>query len=288
MPLAPARFSTTTDWPRLSVSFADRMRAATSVPPPAAKPTIILIGLSGYRAGCALTCAIARLATIARPSVKFTLVDIIMAASPNKRWPRRSDAARPFRSIGCSLMGLLLELREVSLAAHRHRHDLARARIAEHDFELAVRQVAQRRETHLGAACRQVEHGPLARGRIVFRDLIGGPHRRPDVVALVHDGRLGLMRGRVWERHEAHVAGLGVDAREVAAPGIGDPEHAGRAIDADPARPLRPRERRGEVLGRVGVVELEVRRRDDRHLLLYGRQLPFQRLAGFDGALGGD
>ena len=98
MPLAPARFSTTTDWPRLSVNFAARRRAATSVPPPAAKPTRILIGLSGYRAGYMFTCAIARLvkiaSKIARPSnqmalrdlcAKFTLVDITMAASPEKR-----------------------------------------------------------------------------------------------------------------------------------------------------------------------------------------------------------
>jgi hypothetical protein len=47
MPLAPGRFSTTTDWPSASVSFCARMRAATSVPPPAAKPTKILTGLSG-------------------------------------------------------------------------------------------------------------------------------------------------------------------------------------------------------------------------------------------------
>src|SRR5215510_3368155 len=157
MPLAPARFSTTTDWPRFSVSFADRMRAATSVPPPAAKPTRILIGLSGYRAGCALACAIARPATIARPSnraamrdpcAKLTLLDfIIMAASPEKKRPRHSQTARPFQSIGYDLLGLPLQLREIGLAAHRHRHDLARARIAEHHFELAARQIAQRRET---------------------------------------------------------------------------------------------------------------------------------------------
>src|SRR5262249_18087586 len=135
MPLAPARFSTTTDWPRPSVNFVARMRAATSVPPPAAKPTRILIGLSGYRAGCAFTCAIARLATIARPSNRVALhdlcalVDFIMAASLKKKRPRRWEAARPSRSIGCSLLGLPLELREVGLAADAHRHHLARARI---------------------------------------------------------------------------------------------------------------------------------------------------------------
>ena len=90
-----------------------------------------------------------------------------------------------------------------------------------------LRKVAQRGKAHLSATRRQVEDGPLGSGRIVFRDLIGGPHRGPDVVVLVDDRCVGLMRGRVGERHEAHVAGLGVDAGEIAAPGVRDPEHAG-------------------------------------------------------------
>ena len=105
---------------------------------------------------------------------------------------------------------------------------------------------------------------------------------------LVCDGGVRLVRGRIRERHEGDLVGLGVDAREIAAPGIGDPQHVGGAVDADPARPLRPRERRADVLGRIGVVEFEVGRRDEGHLLLYGRQLPFQRLAGLDVALGDD
>jgi hypothetical protein len=47
MPLAPGRFSTTTDCPRASVSFCAMILAATSVPPPAAKPTSIFTGRSG-------------------------------------------------------------------------------------------------------------------------------------------------------------------------------------------------------------------------------------------------
>src|SRR5690242_9889945 len=146
MPLAPARFSTTTDWPRLSVNFADRIRAATSVPPPAAKPTRILTGLSGYRAGCAFTCAIARPVPIVRPSDQMILCAklalFVILSAPKKEMAAPFKAARPSRFIGCSLLGLSLELSQVGIVAERHRHHLARARIAEHDFELAARQVA--------------------------------------------------------------------------------------------------------------------------------------------------
>src|SRR5688572_9951378 len=47
LPPAPARFSTTTDWPRFSVSFFATMRAAVSVPPPGAKPTVRVTGRVG-------------------------------------------------------------------------------------------------------------------------------------------------------------------------------------------------------------------------------------------------
>jgi hypothetical protein len=49
----PERFSTTTDWPIVSVIFCARIRATTSVPPPAENPTSILIGLSGKLVVCA-------------------------------------------------------------------------------------------------------------------------------------------------------------------------------------------------------------------------------------------
>src|SRR5712691_217466 len=61
MPLAPGRFSTTTDWPSASPSLSATILAATSVPPPAAKPTRILTGLSGYLAVCAWPAAATRL-----------------------------------------------------------------------------------------------------------------------------------------------------------------------------------------------------------------------------------
>ena len=53
LPLEPVRFSTTTGWPRLSVSRSARMRAATSVAPPAGKGTTKRSGREGDHAAAA-------------------------------------------------------------------------------------------------------------------------------------------------------------------------------------------------------------------------------------------
>jgi hypothetical protein len=45
---APGRLSTMICWPRPSLIFGPRMRAATSAPPPTGKPTSMRIGLVGY------------------------------------------------------------------------------------------------------------------------------------------------------------------------------------------------------------------------------------------------
>src|SRR5262245_58612625 len=76
-PLAPARFSTTTVWPRLSDIFSARMRATTSVPPPAEKPTSILIGLSGNLAVCAAADPAATPAASASPSSRHHVLRIM-------------------------------------------------------------------------------------------------------------------------------------------------------------------------------------------------------------------
>src|SRR5262252_2201830 len=48
MALAPGRFSTKNDWPVDALMSAARMRAITSVGPPAANPTTIFTGFAGY------------------------------------------------------------------------------------------------------------------------------------------------------------------------------------------------------------------------------------------------
>src|SRR5258708_37905585 len=47
LPPAPAWFSTTPGWPMFSVSFFATIRAAVSVPPPGAKPTVSVTGRDG-------------------------------------------------------------------------------------------------------------------------------------------------------------------------------------------------------------------------------------------------
>src|SRR5436309_13561587 len=47
LPPAPARFSTTTCWPRFSPIVLATIRATVSVPPPGSKPTTIVTGLLG-------------------------------------------------------------------------------------------------------------------------------------------------------------------------------------------------------------------------------------------------
>src|ERR1019366_10188413 len=53
VPPAPARLSTTSCWPQISLSLAATIRAVTSTPPPGAKPTSNRPGLFGY--GCEFT-----------------------------------------------------------------------------------------------------------------------------------------------------------------------------------------------------------------------------------------
>src|SRR5688572_19247194 len=54
LPCAPARLSMTTCWPHSSASFAPRMRASASVPPPGGNGTMKRTGFSGKRS-CAAT-----------------------------------------------------------------------------------------------------------------------------------------------------------------------------------------------------------------------------------------
>src|SRR5262245_51317649 len=76
LPLAPVRFSTTTGCPHVSFSFGASTRAVRSLPPPAAKPTMILTGFAGYVCACA---SAVRVANSTPPTISIRIA-----------WPPRS------------------------------------------------------------------------------------------------------------------------------------------------------------------------------------------------------
>src|SRR6266403_383966 len=69
LPPAPARFSTSTCWPRFSPSVLATIRATVSVPPPGSKPTTIVTGLLGK-----LPCADAVAANMSPQHVEINLM----------------------------------------------------------------------------------------------------------------------------------------------------------------------------------------------------------------------
>ena len=71
-----------------------------------------------------------------------------------------------------------------------------------------------------------------------------------------------------------------IDAGEIGAPGISDPQNIGALVRAHAARPLRPGKRIVEVRLVVALVKLARLRRDPIHLVLDGRQIDFLRFAG--------
>src|SRR2546422_10437593 len=78
LPPAPARFSTSTCWPRFSPSVLATIRATVSVPPPGSKPTTIVTGLLGK-----LPCADAVAANSSPQHVEMNL----MSFSLENRFP---------------------------------------------------------------------------------------------------------------------------------------------------------------------------------------------------------
>src|SRR5688572_11302029 len=95
--LAPGRFSTTTDWPRLSVRPGAICRAMMSVAPPGANPTSRRTGLEGY----CVPCAVAAQLTIAsaRASAKRMRVSMscLLGLSPFLGSDVRSQSLRLLR-----------------------------------------------------------------------------------------------------------------------------------------------------------------------------------------------
>src|SRR5450432_3384934 len=92
LPPAPALFSTTTDWPRFSLSFCAMIRAAKSAPPPGAKPTVKVTARLGK--DCPPT-APAKMRAVAASIVR--VVSVIRILSEYESW---HEMARSGGAIG--------------------------------------------------------------------------------------------------------------------------------------------------------------------------------------------
>src|ERR1044071_10195728 len=78
LPPAPARFSTTTCWPRRSPIGFCRMRAVVSVPPPGSKPTTTVTGLLGYAPCASAPHANGMASTAASTPLSLVIVDLLL------------------------------------------------------------------------------------------------------------------------------------------------------------------------------------------------------------------
>ena len=80
MPAAPVRFSTSTDWPQLSVKRWPTSRAMVSAEPPAPNGTMMRIGLAGNCWAAAGSAASGRrAASVARLANGFTSIGMLQS-----------------------------------------------------------------------------------------------------------------------------------------------------------------------------------------------------------------
>src|SRR5436190_12537708 len=128
MPPALGRFSTTTGWPKISWSGCATIRAARSVPPPAPKPTMILmvrVGQSCAVAGAGPTTDSASAASAM--NARALVMAILPAAERGSHLLIRLDNRLPFRAgalepVGGELVADLLEAIFQGLARLQHLH----------------------------------------------------------------------------------------------------------------------------------------------------------------------
>src|SRR5215468_2918884 len=129
---------------------------------------------------------------------------------------------------------LRLECRDLRLGARRQHPHLAAARIRHDDLHRLTRTLQDRDVAGLRAAGRQVEQGPLVRGRIVLADLVGAPQVGPGVVAAVDRHLIGLIRFRIGQRNERRLLGVDVDLGERAAKGVAGVDKVAVLVGAHP------------------------------------------------------
>src|SRR5262245_40694391 len=172
----------------------------------------------------AVVCAAARLAS---PDIKVASASAAMGGD-----------MRP------TLLRLRLQRVELRFASQGQHAHLAGA-VDRHDGGDAVAALEQRDVADLGAAHRQVEHGPGVRRRVVAHNAVRGPQVAPHSVLAVDRDVVRLHRG-VGERNDRGLERLRVDPRERRAERVAHPQEVRVLVGAHAPRPLRPGERRVE------------------------------------------
>src|SRR5258708_69616 len=130
MPPALGRFSTTTGWPKISWSGCATIRAARSVPPPAPKPTMILmvgVGRSGAETGAGPSADSASAASAM--NARGMVMALLPAAERGSHLLIRVHHRLPFGAgalepVGGELIADLLEAVFQCLARLQHLHTL--------------------------------------------------------------------------------------------------------------------------------------------------------------------
>src|SRR3954462_8553013 len=125
MPPALGRFSTTTGWPSISLSGCATIRAAKSVPPPALKPTMILM----VRVGQSCAAAGAGPSADSAMNARAILMAFLPAAERGLHLLVRVDhrlsfGAGALQPVGGELLADLLEALFQCLARLQHLHAL--------------------------------------------------------------------------------------------------------------------------------------------------------------------
>src|SRR5437868_4493178 len=230
LPPAPARFSTTTCWPRSSPKAGATMRAVVSVPPPGSKPTTVVTGLAGYP--CAVApCAMPSAASAA--NTRFICILLVLAASEDRLSLFHEGAAAfgvilarealldPRGAGGCIVIALADLANDAFRRAHRER------RVGSDHVAIGARRGLELRDRH------HLVHEPHAQ-RLLRAELARGDH---DLERARLADQIDQVLHRARAVAEAHLGGGNAEARVVRGNAqvakIRDVEPAAEAVAAD-------------------------------------------------------